>query len=59
MAPRQHDAAMIHLGRRPGALRLTRQLSPLHKRAATCGTPIGLGFLGKHGVAVAANPLHT
>jgi len=58
MTPGQHDAAVIDLGRRAGALAESRQALPLQQRPAAGRTPIRESLFGKHRPAVAANPFH-
>jgi hypothetical protein len=60
MAPGQHNAAMIHHLRRGQSLKIVcRETLSLNQRSAAGRAPIRRGRFGQHGVALAANPLHS
>ncbi len=58
MPPRQNNAAMIDLRRRCRGFTFG-QARALRQRSAAGRAPVGLGIHGEHGMALAANALHT
>ena len=59
MMPGQDDAAMIDLGGKLAGLIGDSQVGPLHQCASAGRTPVRGGLQAQHGVALAANSLHT
>lgn len=56
MPPRQHNAPMIHLGRRSRHL---LRLGPLRQRPAARRAPVRRRLLSQHRMTLTANPFHT
>jgi hypothetical protein len=58
MTPRQHNAAMIDFGRRPGCMIEGRLTGALYQGSAAGGAPISFSLSAKHCMAMAANAFH-